>query len=89
MRELINFCFKGKEKQFIAVAKIIATWTDNKKKFQVTFDKNSLKLVINFLLDNCFLVLVSCPFNKSLLFPWGFDPASFIANLFLYYYDDK
>ena len=30
MRELINFCFKGGEKQFIAVTKLGVLWTDNK-----------------------------------------------------------
>ena len=54
MRELINFCFKGGEKHFIAVAKFRATWTDNKNKFKITFDKVSLKLSINFFLSNCF-----------------------------------
>ena len=31
MRELIDNCFKGGEKQFTAVTKFGATWTDNKK----------------------------------------------------------
>ena len=35
MRELINFCFKAGEKQFIAVTKFGATWTDNKNKFKI------------------------------------------------------
>ena len=54
MRELINFYFKGGEKEFIVVAKFSATWTDNRNKFKITFDKASLKLAITFLLDNCF-----------------------------------
>ena len=54
MRELINFYFKGGEKEFIVVAKFGATWTDNRNKFKITFDKASLKLAITFLLDNCF-----------------------------------
>ena len=53
-RKLINFCFKGGEKQVIVVSKLGATWTDSKNKFRITFDKASLKLSINFLLDNCF-----------------------------------
>ena len=35
MRELIKFCFEGGEKQFIAVKKFGATWTDNKNKFKI------------------------------------------------------
>ena len=54
MREVINFCFKGWERQFNALTKSGATWTDNKNKLIITFDKVSLKLVINFPLNNCF-----------------------------------
>ena len=49
MRELINFCFKGGKNQFIAVTKFTSTCTE----------KASLKLVINFLLDNCFFNIVN------------------------------
>ena len=35
MRELIKFCFEGGEKQFIAVKKFGATWTDNENKFKI------------------------------------------------------
>ena len=70
MKELINFCFKGGEKQLNPVTKFRATHTDNKNNHKITFDKASLKLAINFLLDNCFLILVVYPFDKSLLFPW-------------------
>ena len=65
MRDLINFCFKV-EKQFNVVTKFGPTWTDDKIKFMTTFDKASLKLAINFLLDDCFLILVNSPFNISL-----------------------
>ena len=44
----------GEKKQFIAVTKFNKTWNDNKNKFKITSDKASLKLVINFFLDNCF-----------------------------------
>ena len=65
------------------------TWTDNKSKVNITFDIAFLKLAINFLLDNCFLVF----FNFDNLLLWqitgilmGSNPAPFMANLFLYYY---
>ena len=46
IKELINFCFKGEEKQFIAGTKFDATRTDDKDKFKITFDKVPLKLTI-------------------------------------------
>ena len=54
MRELIDFYFKGGEKQHITATQFGATKTDDKNEFKATFDNASLTLVINFLLDNCF-----------------------------------
>ena len=33
MKELISFCFKGGETQFIAATKFFVKWTDNITKF--------------------------------------------------------
>ena len=54
MTELLIFCLKGGEKQFIALTKFGTTWTDNRNKFKTTFKKASLNIAINFLLDPCF-----------------------------------
>ena len=62
LREQLSFCFKGRKKQFIAVTKFGATWTDNENKFKITFDTASLKLFIDFLLGNCFFSFVNLPF---------------------------
>ena len=84
MRELINFCFKSGEKQFIAVRKFGAAGTEKKNKVKTTFDKASLKLFINFLLDNCFfLILVICTFNKLLAFPWAVTQ-KLLWNIYFY-----
>ena len=48
--KLINLCFKGEEKQYIAVTKFGAIWADDKNKFRRTFDKASQKLAIIFCL---------------------------------------
>ena len=83
MRELIDFCFKGREKHFISVMKFGATWTVIENKLEITFDKAPLKLAINFLLDNFFfLILEICPFDKSLIFPWVLTQHIFWQNYF-------
>ena len=43
MRDLINFSFKGEERQFIAIANFGATCTNNKNKAKINFDNASLK----------------------------------------------
>ena len=76
MRELINLCFEGDKKnpqknpQVIAVTKFGATSTNNKNKLNITFDKASLKLANNFLLDNYFFNFGNSAFDKSLVFSW-------------------
>ena len=50
MRELINLARRNS----LCHDKICATCTDNENQFKVTFDKNSFKLAIDFILDNCF-----------------------------------
>ena len=70
MRKLINFCFKGDDKQ-IMKRQFDATWNDNKNKSEATFDKASLKLALNFPIDICFFfILVNCHFDKHLEYPW-------------------
>ena len=39
MRELINFCFKGVGKQYTAITKFGATWTDDENKLKEHFIK--------------------------------------------------
>ena len=76
VRELINFCFKGWKKQFIDLTKSDVTWLTIK-----TFDKASLKLTINFLLDNCFF-FIFCDFPSRQItgITMGSDPAPFIGK---------
>ena len=66
IKELNNFCFKGGEKQFIAVRTFDATWIDNKNKFKKTFGKVSLI----FFFTTFFLIFVIVLFENLLVFPW-------------------
>ena len=68
MRELINFCFKGGERQFIIVTKFCPTWSNNNNTFKICFDKASFKLAIYFLNFGSFF------FRKTTGIPLGSDP---------------
>ena len=89
MRELINFCFNVGGKYFIAVTKFCATWPDDKNISKITFDKVYLKLTINFLLYSCFFNISNLSFQQIIEIRISSDPAPFIANVFLYYYENK
>ena len=54
LREIINFGFKGGDKFYIGITNYGARWVKDKSACNITFDKSSLKLAINFLLDQCY-----------------------------------
>ena len=83
--ELINFCFNGWGKGFIGTTRYGAIWTNNQEKYRMSFDKTSLKLAINYLLDNCYFALC---FHQILGILKMSDPESFIVKLFLYHLFD-
>ena len=60
-----------------------------KNKFKITFDKVSLKLAINFILDYCFFNFDILSFRQIIGIPMDSDTALFMTNLFLYYYQSK
>ena len=57
MRELINFCFDGGNKEFIDITRYGAIWTNSGEKYRLYFNGTSLKLAINYLIDNSYLTL--------------------------------
>ena len=83
LRELIKFCLNGREKEFIGISKHDAIWTNNQQKYRFSVDKTSLKLAIDYLLDNWYFTLGSTFFRQLIGIPMMSDPASFMANLVL------
>ena len=55
MKRLINFIFffNGREEDLFGVTRNGAIWTNDQQKYILTFNKTSLKLAINYLLDKC------------------------------------
>lgn len=70
MAKLIIFNFKGDKKKFIAVTNFGATWIDDKNKFKTIFNKYSLKIAMNFLLNNSFLNFGKLSFQQIIVIPW-------------------
>ena len=89
MNELVDFCFKGGDKSYITVNKYGASWVAENKSNSVTFNSSTLKNAIKYLLDNCFFRFGNKIFRQIIGIPMGSDPAPFLANLFLYFYENK
>ena len=72
----IFWCFQGAnewvnggDKEFTGVTRYGAIWTNSEEKYRLSFNKTSLKLVVNYLLNN------SLPYN-----PYGIWPILFYGK---------
>ena len=73
MGELINFCLNDGDKEFIRITRNGAIWT-NDKKYRLSCNKTSLKFAVNYLLDNCYFILVSTCFCQVIGISVGSQP---------------
>ena len=89
LNELIDFCFKGWENKHIAVTKYGAKWVTDVTKHDLVFSKDKIKDALKFLMSSCFFTLGNLLFKQVIGIPMGSDPAPFMANLFLYFYENK
>ena len=91
LNELTDFCFDGGLGNFIVVNKYSASWASSKPDADqcVVFDKKLFKQAIKYIMDNCFFKFGNKVFQQTIGIPMGSDPAPFMANLFLYYYEEK
>lgn len=98
LNELIDFCFNGCPDSKIRINNNKASWfhppEDGKKRSGKTPDgvfwnKQQVKNAIGYLLDNCYFSIGTSIFKQQIGIPMGSDPSPFMANLFLYYYENK
>ena len=74
------------------IYRVIKSWSylgSNQQTYKLSFDKTSLKLAINYLLDSCYFTLGGMCFGQLIGIPMGSDPFPFMVNLFLYYHGRK
>ena len=89
LNELTDVCFNGGNRELISVTKSGARWVTKPSSHGITFTKSTLKEAIKYLMENCFFTLGDRIFRQTIGIPMGSDPAPFMANLFLYYYESN
>ena len=89
MDELIDFRFQGGSHECLSVTSSGARWVSriNKKSFK--FNKELSKDALKYLMSNCYFTFGEKIFHQAIGIPMGSDPAPYIVNIFLYYYDSK
>ena len=85
--KLIDFCFEGGKKKYIKINNWGKASWGKKTKDSVGFTKNSLKVAVKHLIENCFFTVGNTVLRQAIGIPMGIDPAPFWANLFLYAYE--
>ena len=86
--EIVDFVFKGGISKGVYVTDRGAFWKMPSKGHRM-YSKQSIKAVFDFVIDNAFFQVGSKMFRQIIGIPMGSDPAPFIANLFLYVYENR
>ena len=89
LSELVDFCFQGGTHEQISVSNSGASWDSKKMKAILKFDRNTTKDAIKYIMDNCHFTFGEKLFRQIVGIPMGSDSAPFMANLFLYYFENK
>lgn len=89
LRFAVSLAFKNSKKKYIAIYNKSYSWVDEPRKGTFVFDQVSLICAIEFLLDNCYFVVGGCVFKQTIGVPIGMDAGPYIANLTLWYFENR
>ena len=84
----MDFCFKGGISHGIYVSTKGAFWRKPSGDFRF-YSKDDINEVLVFIIKNAYFQVGDKIFRQMIGIPMGSDPAPFIANLFLYFYEDN
>ena len=87
LNELTDVCFNGGDRELLSATKSGARWVTRPSANGVIFTKESFKEAVRYLMENCFFTFGNRVYRQKIGIPMGSDPAPFMANLFLYYYE--
>ena len=89
LNELIDFCFQGGTHEQVSINNSGASWVSKKSRAKLRFNRKVIKDAMKYLMDNCYFTFGNKLFRQIIGIPMGSDPAPFMANLFLYYFESK
>ena len=89
LEDIVDFCFRGYASKILSVSKYGTRWVTKSSVSSLSFNIDSVKNAIKYLMSNCYFTCGDCVFRQVIGIPMGSDPASFMANLFLYHYENK
>ncbi len=89
MASVIKLAFKHSKNKFIAIYNKSSAFVNSTRNGTCYFDESSLINAVNYLMDNCYFTLGGLIFKQIIGVPMGVDPGPFIANLTLWFYENR
>ena len=89
LNELVDFCFQGGTHEQLSILGSGAKWVSKNNRSGLRFSRSLLKEALQYLMEHCYFTFGSKLFRQAVGIPMGSDPAPFMANLFLYYYESS
>ena len=89
LEDIVDFCFSGGNSNGVYVLNGKAFWRIPKRGDYRTYTQKKVKDVLSYVIKNAYFQINNKVFQQVIGIPMGSDPAPFIANLFLYFYENK
>ena len=89
LNEITDFAFKGGTRDYVTVYNSGAFWSQSKSKTGRSYSLQEIKSCLEFLINNSFFQVGSKIFRQVIGIPIGSDPAPFVANLLLFFYESR
>lgn len=80
--EIVDFCFRMYASRTLFVSKYGARWVSKPSANSLAFDKDSVKIAIEYLMNNCFFTCGDCVYRQVICIPMGSEPAPFMVICF-------
>ena len=89
LSSVVKLAFKHSKCSYIAIYNKSSSFVKSTRPGTWFFDENSLIESLNYLLDNCYFTIGNLVFRQIIGVPMGVDPGPYIANLTLWFYENR
>ena len=89
LRETIKLAFRRKKSKIISIYKKGFSWVSKPRNDTFVFDEHMLIQAVDFVIDNCYFTIGNMVFKQTVGVPIGIDCGPYIANLTLFYYENR
>ena len=83
----IDLVFNDKDRKYLCCTDSGAHWVSGARSVDRRYSKDSVSSALKFLIENAYFEVGGKFFQQKIGIPIGLDPAPFLANLFLAYYE--